>query len=834
LIDAVSTSVEQVDFTTPVPRNPLLSYNYDNQGHDIKEFLSRPIVCPAGNISWTTIMANGSNIFNMLIPTTMIGPGTVWGDKLEGFLGFKGTFCFKVQFSAQRFQSGIALVSILPAAEHIAPIRLGLVESDILYKSQLPSVRFNIAELNEVEIKVPFISPELFYSRNNPRNWAKVYIDVYSALLGGDLTGLCWCWFEDVELFHAMAQSGFTTSNKSKRKVAYQDIEDTGRAPISQPLSTFSRAFGQVAANIPFLSAVARPASWFLDAVSKSVASFGYGSTVDTSFRKAVVYKSLPHANNCDTNDTSDSLGLFVSNKVSQMPGFAGTNIDEMALQYLVQIPCYMASFSWAKTDTYYTMKYNLWNGPSTVVSSKTVTPSTGAPIPTYRFGPAGYISTSFAFWRGTMKYRFYINKTDFHTGRLLFTFSAGYGVTNPTPVAAIPFVYKWIWDIEDSYSFEISIPYVGFTPWTPTTLGASGSTGLLQISVLTPLNGPSTVSSTAEIVVEGLGGEDLEFGGFETPTQNFAPIMAYSGDVNPNRIHSHRQRYYSDPKKLKQDRLNSRKKFAIDVDKKRKFKYDSLNQREDAGFAQGPLVVQQSATEAHFSEPSTEFGSTSKDFDSVNAHYTIGECVRSIKQMLKRTSYIYSRQMTAVEVALRFDPTIPYIETAFQGGARVEFPAGTYSDYFTKFSSMYALQRGGFIIRSLSSGDGLSYHTLKCAGTAIAAFFASTAGVNNIGSHTESRIATINKNQGAVDALVPYYSRTVSSPVIHPVAYNAPTTDVRSYCAHQQLTIYTNSTIVGGLATTQFLVGRRVADDFSLGGFIGTIPLRIADVTFP
>jgi hypothetical protein len=838
LIDAVSTSVEQVDFTTNIPRNPLLPFNSDNVTHDIKEFLSRPVICPSGNVNWTTVQAQGTSLFAMLVPGPMIGAATIWGNKLAGFLGFKGTFCFKIQFNAQRFQSGIALISVTPAVGYISAVRQDLIQSDIAYRSQLPSVRFNIAELNETEIRVPFISPELFYSRASPVNWAYVQVDVYSPLVGADLVGLCWCWFEDIELFYPTTQSGFTTSNKSRRKVSYQDKEDTGLGAISQPLSTFSRAFGQVAVNIPMLSSVAGPTAWFLNAISKTASAFGFGSTVDTSFRKAVVFKSLPHANNCDTNDTSDSLGLFVSNKIAHLPGFAGSNIDEMSISYISQIPSYFSSFTWSKTDVYTDPKFQITVGPTAASIPKTVTPTIAPAINIFILSPCGYIATSFAFWRGTMKYRFFINKTDFHTGRLLFTFKARNPASAITAMVDAPYQYKWIWDIEDSYSFEISIPFVSSTPWLPTTNDYLGCSGTLGIFVLTPLNAPPTVSSSCHVLMECLAGEDFEV---SAPISNsglaWSPIIAYSGDSNPNRTHSHRQRQYVNKKEDIKLKMLNKKNSSLSVKNKRKQKKKTQNYIfEDAGEAQGPLTVDQSGSKAHISTLSMEHGNSGKDFNSENALYTIGESIKSLRQLLKRTSYIISRNTAAAvnEYAVSLNPFIPYVATAFQAGARNELAAGTYCDYYTKFSSMFALYRGGLIMRTLTSGTGLSYQHLRNANKAILPIAVSTAAAFNSITEFESRVASINKSQGALDCLIPYYSRTTSSPVTHLTAYSLGVTDPSAYSSHPQW-LYITDTVLGGPNTVaETLIGRRVADDFSLGCFIGVIPLRLLNVTFP
>lgn len=132
--------------------------------HTIKQFLGRPQICPAGTIIWTTAQTANTDLMTMNIPSSMIST-PMYADKLEGFLGFRATMVFKVQSNAQRFSSGILLISVIPASGHVSSTRTALITANLALKSQLPSVRMNIAETDEVEIRVPFTSPELYYNR---------------------------------------------------------------------------------------------------------------------------------------------------------------------------------------------------------------------------------------------------------------------------------------------------------------------------------------------------------------------------------------------------------------------------------------------------------------------------------------------------------------------------------------------------------------------------------------------------------------------------------------------------------------------------------------------
>lgn len=752
----------------------------------------------------------------MNIPSAMTAT-TMYADKLEGFLGFRATMVLKVQSNAQRFSSGILLISIIPASGHLSSTRNALITANLALKSQLPSVRMNIAETDEVEIRVPYTSPELYYNRTSPIDWARVFVTVYAQSTGDDIPITCWCHFEDVELLYPTAQSGVSVKSKSNKK-SYSpgDMEDTGGA-ISAPLRTFSRAFGQVANNIPLLSSVARPTSWFLDACSKAFSAFGFSNVVDTSIRHSIVRRIFSHPNNVDVNDTCDSHGLFASNKVSHMPGFAGSDIDELSLQYVCSVPSFIDSVTWSDTYIAGTFLGGWPVGPGAGFVSKVTIPSSGPAITSYIYPPMFYVATSFALWRGSIIYRFFLSKTDFHTGRIMFIF-------NPSADAAVPALfstnalnYKWIWDIRDSHSFEIEIPYVSSTPWTPVSTAISGCTGRFSAYVLNALTAPATVSSSVTLLVEARAGADFKVAKTCT-TSTLSPIMAYS-ELNPselNRKFRHRER----PKKLYQEsdtELIKRKKTQIS--RARDLKY--------AIHAQGPLTVDDNTNSSHVDTSSSfEFGHTSHDFDGYNEMFTIGESINSLRQLLKRSQILKAFANSTPFTVLRVGPAQPYIPTAINATAPFAMPTSDYIDYYSKFTMMYALRRGGVIMRTTVTGTANSYitSTLEATGTNIPGMFEDvSAGKGDLYSNTPNQIYSSNSIQGAVDCLVPYYSRTHASPVINVTTFTNTIGGGRYYLDESSLRYSYNSDATNPVS---YRLYRQVADDFSAGCFLGVLPL--------
>lgn len=812
LVDAVSTAIKTVDFSNLNVTNPLVKYSTDNVEHTIKEFLGRPQICPAGSIVWTTAQVQNTDLMTMNIPSAMTAT-SLFADKLDGFLGFKATMVLKVQSNAQKFASGILLISVLPVASHISTTRQTLIASSIALKTQLPSVRMNIAETDEVEIKVPFISPELFYNRTSPIDWARVFVTVYAQSTGDSIPITCWCHFEDVELFYPTAQSSLSVKAKNKKQMYTPGDQEDAGGMISAPLSTFSRAFGQVANNIPLLSSVARPTEWFLAACSKAFNAFGFSNVVDTSTRHSFVRRIFSHPNNIDVNDTCDSHGLFASNKVAHLPGFAGSDIDEMSLQYVCSVPSYIETVSWTNVRVSGAILSTYAITPAVGYVSKTTVPSAGPAVTSFIYPPMFYVASSFSLWRGSITLRFFLSKTEFHTGRILFVFNPSVSGATPPTFNTNSYNYKWIWDIRDSHSYEVTIPYVSSVPWTPVNTSATGSIGQLTAFVLNPLTAPPTVSTSVTLLVEAKAGHDFKVC---RPTTNspLAPIMAYS-DLNPsekNRKFSHRQRYREEkPVKSKKDKKS--------YSRARDLKYAIL--------AQGPLTVEDNSTSSHIDSSSKfEFGHSSHDFDGYNEMFTIGETVNSLRQLLKRSQILVGFANSNPYTVLRLGPMNPYIPTAINAAAPVAMPTADYIDYLSKFSMMYGLRRGGVIIRTTVTGTGNSYitSTLENIGNNISGLFEDVSGTKGDNySNTPNQIYSSNTIQGAVDTLVPYYNPTHASPVLNITSFTATSGAGRYYIDDLQLRLSFNLDAAG---PTSYRVYRQAADDFSLGCFIGVLPL--------
>jgi hypothetical protein len=208
--------------------------------------------------------------------------------------------------------------------------------------------------------------------------------------------------------------------------------------------------------------------------------------------------------------DNCHNMAAFEDNHIQMMDGWAGQDIDEMALAYPLSIPTWCRTVTWNDTDLPFATLATLNLSPSSFQGPWSI-PGTGATT------PLAYISNMFKYWRGSFKFKIRLVKTEFHSGRFAIVFRAT-GNTSPTVSAAnISLFHRELVDIGSNTTIDIAIPYASVIPYLPVNYGdgigdRTSSIGTLDFVVINQLRRPDTVSSYIKMIVEVCGGPDFEF----------------------------------------------------------------------------------------------------------------------------------------------------------------------------------------------------------------------------------------------------------------------------------------------------------------------------------
>jgi hypothetical protein len=510
----------------------------------IVHFLQKPYLLKDGTITTATTVGNITRVDLFKDIETI----PIYLEKLKGFLGFKATTVIRLQINATRFMQGRLFMHFVPQAMANLNNTLGVRNLNRTTKTQHPRVDLDIGTQSEAVFEVPYVSPaNCLNLQTGYGNCGSVYLDLYSPLLVG--TGQpnsfdysIWISFKDIEIstpstpnlvFGTQMNEAKDFGNNLGKRIRkaippgslkaklVADAENRKSAWLSTTLSNMADLSSSIASLslpiAPTLSALAGPTAWALSAASGLTSAFGWSKKTILNEPTIVKFGSAPYMNNSDGAETSTVLANQSTNEVRVLPGFANTSMDEMALKNLVTRPAFYKEFTFSVGQSedeilfvdlvkpgYY---YHLGLDDTMSVSGTTVTYRTYLPI--------SYFSRFFEKYRGSVKYTLKFVKTEFHSGRVLLSYTPGNSLAAPDNVDST-YVFRDIIDLRHSSEFSFVCPYVATQPYRPVVntladVGALASMGYFQIRVLNSLQAPNTVAQSISCIVEVSACDDFE-----------------------------------------------------------------------------------------------------------------------------------------------------------------------------------------------------------------------------------------------------------------------------------------------------------------------------------
>lgn len=133
-----------------------------------------------------------------------------------------------------------------------------------------------------------------------------------------------------------------------------------------------------------------------------------------------------------------------------------------------------------------------------------------------YYLPPVAVLSQMFAYWRGSLEYRFDIVATKFHVGKLLVAYIPN-AIDDPTYKQARASACTEFTLQEGNCQFSMTVPYIGDRPFWPRRYSSGVKSdeqrapGRVCIFSMTPLSRTNSVSSSIYINVYVRGGPDFE-----------------------------------------------------------------------------------------------------------------------------------------------------------------------------------------------------------------------------------------------------------------------------------------------------------------------------------
>lgn len=745
---------------------------------DIKEFLAKPIELQTGSISSSD---NATTFPNIEVLQSHLA-NAVSACKVSGFLGIRATQVFRLQINANRMQQGRYIMFWLPlggagtVAGANSTVELALRTTNKTTVTQLPHVEIDINNTTEAILEVPFISIFPYFplggatTTNHSLGIVRLYPYSPLSVPSGSSTASysIYSTLKDIKLvgptIPQMALGRKIPVGRPSDPTTSEQAE-AGIGPISGMAKKVSVLGDSIASAFPALSVITAPVSWAADIIGGVASVFGWSNPIDLSEVSRAVQTIQPWANNCDMPDAAMPISLFGRNQVEILPGFAGSDIDEMSIDYIKTIPAYISSFTFT---TSHHIGDSLYNLPITMDSFKTTFTDTGPQVINVNT-PVAYLSKFFQVWRGSVRLTLKIVKTEFHSGRIevIYIPQEPTGVNGDAPTTSTrdnrAFTHREIIDIRSGNQIDILVPYVSIVPWR----AINEVLGNVQIYVINPLVAPSNVSSTITFLVEVAGGTDLMY---NIPrTHNMTPVIPTV-----------------------------------------------------------PQMAFATKSNQHAVVTRVIGNSTVTDHNYFESRACIGEQVLSISQLLKHSEIYINETTVGTNDNFYFDP-FSLACSYNNAGTIVGIVSGEIMDNFTMFSNCYLFSRGGIRIRSCVAETTtstfmpvVSYMDYAYSGTTPYAGF-STNTTTYAARPNNLHLFQNEIFRGGAEIQIPQYGRT------HSRINSAKRYIASGISSVNYTTIGAVNPVINVKFSTVGLtrIFRQVADDFQLGFWLSTPPTQ-------
>jgi len=789
--DGVNVQVEATSGEAASTMENLLSFNSPTTQQSIKSFFEKPIVLQQGNLSTTDTTPIA--IYSQSHPEDSLFAQPIWTDKLRGNFGLRFTMVFTLQVNASRFQQGRYMLTWCPTGggsriQGRTSVWVDMHTNSRQARTQLPHVELDIASQTSVVLRVPYSSVMTAFpissisDSNKYGTLGQLQIWPYEPLVAasGITTAgyTLWCHLEDVVTYAAAVPQSLAIKRSSKGNPSEEEAKAKGVGPISSALSKVSKASDMLSV-VPFLTPYATSLSWSTNLLSGVASVFGWSKPINLGVVKRYNRNTVAYATNVDAIDNSMPLSAQTDNAVSVLPGFAGTDIDEMSITAMAMRPGYVSTINW---ETYTTMP------AGTTLSVLEVSPSA---LQTTRIDngrsvkdlvPCQFVASQFRMWRGSMQYTFKVVKTEFHSGRLAICFSPEEGRTSTTGAtyATSDYLHREIIDIRTCDTFTITVPYTATSPYKNTGTLKDWKVGGIFVYVVDPLIAPSTVSQSIKILVEMSCGPDIEFA---VPIPNMKLTPAY---------------------------------YCVPQSRTITQSGPPPNQSEVVNIGN-----------SHVEPPNTMF-----------AEACIGEKIISFRSLIKRHGNIAPGITQSPNLGENKINVLPFAWQPFNNSlgavSILDYPM---IDLYGLMSSMFLYSRGGANLKMKTNymgtydiGPTVMAEMNFLDSTAsiptftnydIAALDASTSDTNSIGYHTQYHMATIS-NEPFIEVSVPQYHQFVNRNAVDSMV--SPTTPARALpnvtSTQWGVTFSWDSTIINGTYPKVNLT-RAAKDDGNFGYFV-------------
>jgi len=466
----------------------------------IADFLMKPTEIAIGVLSTSDVAGTAINSWSFPRTLNLTAKNLA---KLSGIMAVRGDIEIHFKVNATRFQQGRYMLRVVytggahqsqsvlkSAAAHVANLQLA---------TSGPHYDIDLATETSLTFTVPYTSIANYSLTGSGstivRDYFTLYLIPYDPLAAGsgDTTAQWSLWARYVNVM--------TTGNIVLQSAGSVELKKANLGPISSVSTKISKTATALGV-FPMLAPYTMAVSWMSDVVTGVAKIWGFSKPSVIAPAHDVVRKAVPNGANADGVFTGQKLALMTENEVPVSNGRQRTGVDEMSLDFIVQQPAWISTTPWADNQS-----------SNVLITTYSIGPY-AFPLSLYKGGswpPVSYPATCFSHWRGSVKLRLILPKTEFHSGRLcvaVLPCEAGVPPIAPTTVAETDNLARVIWDIRESNELTIRVPFIQ----TRNFIEVGQYSAFVYVFVVNELIAPSTVPSTVNILAEVSGCEDFEY----------------------------------------------------------------------------------------------------------------------------------------------------------------------------------------------------------------------------------------------------------------------------------------------------------------------------------
>lgn len=500
----------------------------------LDQFFARPI--PIYTATWTPGSTFTSASFN---PWSLFLANQRVVNKMSNYRNFSGKMHVKFLVNGNSFYYGRLMASYAPLWYFdIATSTTLASTSSLIMNSQRLKIFLDPCESQGGEMELPFMwyNDMCNLSIGNHQYLGIISVEELVALKHANgatspMTITAFAWMSDVKLSAPTSQDMYG--------IVPQSGDEFGDTPISNMASSVANVAGKLS-SAPMIGPYMKATSLAAGGMAAVAKMFGYSRPSDLTLSMPVRPRPLGELATTDMADPCVKLSVDSKQELSVDPRIVGgSSHDELDLKSIAMRETWVTSFVWATSALNDALLQNIRVSP---IFRRTTTGPLGSlcTVPACTFA-----AMPFKYWRGTMRYRFQIVASNFHKGRLKFSWDPLWA----NAVSETNVQYSKIVDISAERDFVIDVSWGYPKTWlavadistigTGNVIGATRygteittANGVLSVHVLNELTTPnSAVNNDITINVFMSMCDDAEFA---APSNIIATLSPADSSVQP------------------------------------------------------------------------------------------------------------------------------------------------------------------------------------------------------------------------------------------------------------------------------------------------------------